>query len=122
MAYWHGLAKLRMHTESSVKLLDDTFTALGVHLRHFEQVTCPKYATKETEKEYAKRIRAVSRKAVGFSSAPTSGHKTRGFNLATIKVHLLGYYPRYIRAFGTIEMLSTMLVSTMLWSTLTTYC
>lgn len=110
---------MRMHTESSVKLLDNAYSALGSHLRHFEQVVCPRYETQETSKEYAKRIRAKSGDAKKASSsatlAVTTGRKPQTFNLSTIKAHLLGYYPRYIRQYGTIEMLSTMTVSLRLY-------
>lgn len=112
MAYWHSLAKMRMHTESSVKLLDAVYTAMGSHLRHFEQVICPRYVTKETQKEYAKRVRAASGKKAASTTAPASGgQKPRIFNLSTIKAHLLGYAPRYIRMYGPLDMLSTMKVS-----------
>lgn len=113
MAYWHGLAKMRMHTESSVQLLDATYTVMGSHLRHFEQVVCPRYITKETQKEYAIRIRAASRKksaSVAPLTPAASGQKPRSFNLSTIKAHLLGYAPRYIRMYGPLDMLSTMKV------------
>lgn len=119
MAYWHSLAKMRMHTESSVKLLDAVYTVMGSHLRHFEQVICPRYVTKETQKEYAKRVRAASRKKSASTAAPATasttapaptsgGQKPRTFNLSTIKAHLLGYAPRYIRMYGPLDMLSTM--------------
>jgi hypothetical protein len=111
MAYWHGLAKMRMHTESSVRLLDATYTVMGSHLRHFQQVVCPKFITKETEKEYTKHIRAQSKSAaIKPTSSLTTGRRPRTFNLATIKAHLLGYAPRYIRLFGPLDMLSTMKV------------
>ncbi|KAI0684092.1 hypothetical protein BC835DRAFT_1250249, partial [Cytidiella melzeri] len=114
MAYWHGLAKMRMHIESSVKLLDDAYTAMGTHLRHFEQVVCARYTTKETEKEYAKRAHAQVRnaKSTTATTVPTAGgRKPQTFNLSTVKAHLLGYYPRYIRLYGTTEMFLTMVVS-----------
>ena len=38
---WHALAKLRMHADSSLKLLDDATTCLGIALRYFTRVTCP---------------------------------------------------------------------------------
>lgn len=144
MAYWHGLAKMRMHVESSVRLLNDIYTVMGSHLRHFEQVVCPWYDTRETAKEHAKRIRAQTRitaktmpRQTSITSATSSidpsgtapasiplstentrtsrtGQKSRSFNLATIKAHLLGYCPRYIHLFGTLEMLSTMVVRVVL--------
>lgn len=94
MACWHGLSKMRMHTESSVKLLDNAYAALGSHLRHFEQVVCPHYKTQETSKEYAKRICAKSgdakKTAPSATVAVTTGRKSQTFNLSTIKAPLLG--------------------------------
>jgi hypothetical protein len=104
---------MRMHTESSVKLLDDAHTAMGTHLRHFERVVCAKYATQETEKEYAKRVRAQvpdGKNSTALTLRSTGGRRPEVFKLSTIKAHLLGYHPRYIRLYGTIEMLSTMTV------------
>jgi hypothetical protein len=113
LAYWHGLSKMQMHTESSVKLLDDAHTVLGTHLRHFEQVVCAKYTTRETEKEYTKRVRAEARNvkiSTAHATHSAGSRQPQVFKLSTIKTHLLGYYPYYIRLYGTIEMLSTMMV------------
>lgn len=35
LSTWHSLAKLCMHTNSSLKLLDDATTCLGIALRYF---------------------------------------------------------------------------------------
>lgn len=58
MEYWHGLVKMRLHVESSVILADQTLSTLGTQLRHFEQVLCPRYPTRETQREHAARLRA----------------------------------------------------------------
>ncbi len=109
MAYWHSLAKMRMHLESSLKLLENACSVMGVCLRHFEQVICPRYATKETVREYTSRIRNQSEMARDSSSASArvAGRRARTFELSTIKLHLLGDYPEFIREYGTAEALST---------------
>lgn len=115
MAYWHSLAKMRMHTESSVCLLDNAHTAMATHLRHFEKIVCPRYTTKETQKEYAKRVRTETKrttKTTVETNTRATGRKTKSFNLSTVKTHLLGYYPSYIRTYGTMDLLSTLRVST----------
>jgi hypothetical protein len=61
-AQWHGLAKLRLHTEHTVALLDDCTTQLGQELREFVDKTCSTIATKELAREYAARTRHESRK------------------------------------------------------------
>ena len=35
-AHWHGLAKLWMHNEATLNLLDDETTILGTQLRDFQ--------------------------------------------------------------------------------------
>ena len=39
-AYWHGLGKLRMHTDSSLQVLDIITIAFGQKLRDFAEETC----------------------------------------------------------------------------------
>ena len=108
MAFWQGLAKLRLHTEAAVGLLDDTTTVLGTYLRLFEIVVCPKYATKETQ--HAAHIRTQLRKDLATSRVD-SGRRSKPFHLRLIKLHFLGYYPEYIRMFGTTDHWSTKVVS-----------
>jgi len=40
LATWHGLAKLRLHTESTVQALENSTTRLGIALRKFQSKTC----------------------------------------------------------------------------------
>ena len=97
---------MRLHTESTIRLLDDACTVMGTHLRHFKNVVCEHYLTQETEREYNTRIRAQARNASGSSSI-SSGWKKRMFNNAVIKSHFLGYYAAYIRLFGSAEAFSS---------------
>jgi hypothetical protein len=53
LAYWHGLAKLRLHTEKTLNILDNVTRALGMALRAFKKETCPQFDTKELPKEAA---------------------------------------------------------------------
>ncbi|KAH9931348.1 uncharacterized protein B0H18DRAFT_1116505 [Fomitopsis serialis] len=110
LAYWHGLAKLRMHTDSSLALLDTATTALGEALRQFEAVTCPAFTTQESSAEYSKRMRnharLVTRGLAPAQSAP-SGRRPRTFNMKTPKTHFLGDYVANIRATGTTDSGST---------------
>ncbi len=115
MSYCHSLAKIIMYMEGSVQLLDSAHTAMATHLRHFEQVVCPRYATKEIQKVYAKRVHAQSKIGTESSSskpiaATTGERRTRVFSLAMVKTHLLDYYPRYIRIYGTLDFVSTLRV------------
>lgn len=56
MASWHGFAKLRMHTDSTLKLLDEWNTAFGRLIRRFERST-KDVKTVETPAEVAARNR-----------------------------------------------------------------
>jgi hypothetical protein len=73
LAEWHALAKLRMHTDSTLKLLDSVTTLLGRELRRFRDITCKAFVTLELEKEEKARIRQQDRdRAKAKSLAPTT--------------------------------------------------
>lgn len=112
LAYWHGLAKMRLHTDSSVVLLDDAHTAMAAHLRIFTNTVCPAFNTWELPRESEKRARAqaAQQSATQAHSSMASGRKRRSFHLKTVKTHLLGYYPAYIRRIGTSDSYSTSIV------------
>ncbi|KAG6904591.1 hypothetical protein DXG01_008816, partial [Tephrocybe rancida] len=50
-AHWHGLAKLCLHSDFSVAILDEETTRLGNSLREFQETTCPSFDTRELPKE-----------------------------------------------------------------------
>ena len=50
---WHALAKLRMHTDDSLALLQKSVRALGDQLRHFQSDICTTFTTRELPKEAA---------------------------------------------------------------------
>jgi hypothetical protein len=52
-SYWHSLAKLRLHSETTLKVLDNVTVLFARALRHFKDVTCPCFNTVETEREYS---------------------------------------------------------------------
>ncbi|KII83440.1 hypothetical protein PLICRDRAFT_58395 [Plicaturopsis crispa FD-325 SS-3] len=112
-AYWHSLAKLRMHTDSSLRVLDRVTVAFGQAIRHFSEVTCKAFDTVETDAEYSARGRADRRRQQKSGSdnstnaAPSNGKRARTFNLVTFKLHSLGDYSRQIRYFGTTDSYNT---------------
>lgn len=61
LAEWHALAKLRMHTDTTLSLMDLVTTALGQQLRQFRRDVCSAYATKDLPKEKAARKRKKQR-------------------------------------------------------------
>ncbi|RPD56887.1 hypothetical protein L227DRAFT_587910 [Lentinus tigrinus ALCF2SS1-6] len=117
LATWHALAKLRIHSDSSLTRFERICSSLGVAMRMFMNKLCPDYDTKELPKETASRQR---RKAATAAKAPpakalaapsTSPHpaprkepaKRKRFDLNTYKFHRLGDYPRCIRRFATTD-------------------
>jgi hypothetical protein len=56
-AEWHALAKLRIHTDSSLTLLEKLTVELGQLLRKFRDVTCSTFSTVELPRETAARNR-----------------------------------------------------------------
>ncbi|KAJ7174906.1 hypothetical protein C8R46DRAFT_1161271 [Mycena filopes] len=115
LAYWHALAKLRMHTDFTVDLLDSVTTLLGRQLRHFRKVTCAAFTTKELPREEAARGRRNAKKSAAAAAAGTAppvaragvGSKVKTFNMETCKTHSLGDYAPAIRMFGTTDSYST---------------
>lgn len=56
-AEWHALAKLRIHTDSSLTLLEDLTAEFGQLLRKFRDITCSTFPTFELPRETAARNR-----------------------------------------------------------------
>jgi hypothetical protein len=122
----HGLDKLRMHTEATVKLVEHATKELGRLLRKFAYEVCSHYHTTELPKEERARLRRqqeqtstkkpalVNPPSALHTNAPTqvaSQHRRRKeFNLNTYKIHSLGDYPSSIRRAGTTDNWTTQLV------------
>ncbi|KAJ3542953.1 hypothetical protein NMY22_g3318 [Coprinellus aureogranulatus] len=62
MAHWHSFAKLRMHTDGSLAVLDDLTSSLGEDARAFTSQTCSAFDTRELKREYESRKRVEARK------------------------------------------------------------
>jgi len=133
LAEWHTLAKLRLHTETTLNRLELVTTILGKELRCFSSVTCQSFSTEELPKEVAARGRRESRENAKATAIPTSTQtdtsnvpvttsanlptqttesdadiakkkkKKKSFNLSTYKIHALGDYVHMIRLYGTTD-------------------
>ena len=57
LSTWHGLAKLRLHTETTVNALETSTTRLGQILPKFSGTVCPAYNTFDLPSEEAARVR-----------------------------------------------------------------
>ena len=120
MSYWHSLAKLRVHSETTLKVLDHVTALFARALCHFKEVTCPCFNTVETDYEYQARCHAaeqrMSRQWTSMVHSTSHSHGDRGkrpknFNLLTSKLHALGDYVEMIKMFGTMDSYSTQIVS-----------
>lgn len=115
LATWHGLAKLRLHTETTLNSLENSATRLGNLIRTFKTDVCSHYATRDLPSEEAARGRRQAAKAQkgGKGAHPPTNpaapavSKFRDFNMETYKLHGLPDYPASIRAYGVTENTST---------------
>ena len=115
LATFHSLAKLRLHTETTVTSLENSTTRLGEALRTFQKIVCPAYHTYELPTEEAARTRrkaAAAKKGQDSSQKekakapnPTQGGTRRKclFNMNTYKLHALGGYAKAIRKYGSMD-------------------
>jgi hypothetical protein len=72
LAHWHALAKLRMHNDLTLAVMEETTVTLGKKLRAFSQTTCSAFATKELNREYNSRIRREGKKQASAVRTTTS--------------------------------------------------
>lgn len=121
-AHWHGLAKLRMHIDPTLDILDALTIKIGADFRAFVNKTCPAFETYELnrEMESRKRREAQKNKASGrqtthqstnVQNASKKERKRAVFNTQTYKYHSLGDYGPTIRRLGTTDSYSTEPVS-----------
>ncbi|KAG8679254.1 hypothetical protein FRC09_019100, partial [Ceratobasidium sp. 395] len=110
LAYWHGLAKLRQHTSSTLKKLSEVTIQLGDELRNFQEAT-KDMEVLETPREFAARQRKAAARATNQrSTTKTPAQKTRKqcqLNLNTPKFHAVGHYVALIAKYGTTDSFST---------------
>ncbi|KIK39154.1 hypothetical protein CY34DRAFT_14574 [Suillus luteus UH-Slu-Lm8-n1] len=107
-AQWHALAKLRIHSQSTMTFLEETFKKLSQKLRRFQRDTCAAFNTVELPKEKAARQRrSKERSETNTISPESSGPKVKMFNLNTYKFHAMADYARTIRLFGTTDSFTT---------------
>ena len=77
LAHWHGLAKLRMHTDITLRLLSQTTNKLSGLLKRFKTDTCSAYETHELERETSARQRRKRKQE--STSEVTTGPVEQGF-------------------------------------------
>lgn len=110
-----------MHTDHTLKLLDDETICIGAEFRKFNGKTCPEFDTQELKCEAEARDHRRAKKANKSPATSTSTYAARRleaegplaktFNLQTFKYHSLGDYADTIQKFGTTDSFSTEPVS-----------
>jgi len=111
-AQWHALAKLRLHSETTLTFLDETFKKLSHQLRKFRDFTCVAFTMVELPKEKSTRERkdAHEHSDASNTDAGTGGQKGKKFNMNTYKFHAMGDYVHSIRHFGTVDSFTSQIV------------
>ncbi|KAK7024548.1 hypothetical protein VNI00_016223 [Paramarasmius palmivorus] len=105
-AEWHALAKLRMHTDSTVSELKTLSTELGNLLRSFRDTTSH-FNCVELPREA--RARARRQKAQNPDSDLSSSRQKKTLNLDIYKFHAMADYAGTILEFGPTDGYSTQL-------------
>ena len=122
LGHWHGLAKLRMHTDPSLQIIQDVTSSLGRSVRKFIEKTCSVFQTRELERERAARQRRQEREAASCqqqsnqnsdarSRTTASTRISKSLNLRRYTYHSLGDYMSTIQHFGTTDSYTTQSVS-----------
>ena len=113
---WHGIAKLRLHTDTTLTYLEELTQVFGSLIRRFTSQTFTAFTTYELPREAAARGRRRARKATDITATktlqpPSNPEKQiKQLNLSTYKLHSMGDYASTIRKFGTIDSYSTQVV------------
>jgi hypothetical protein len=103
-AHWHGLAKLRIHSDLTLDILDEVTTSLGEAFRQFQEKICPAYNSKELPREAdARRRRRQKENISGKAKSTDDAPLKKQFNLQTYKFHSLGDVVKTIRQLGTTD-------------------
>src|SRR5271168_232037 len=75
LAHWHGLAKLRMHTDVTLELLSQVTISFGARIRAFQEKTCAAFSTHELEREQAARVRRQDKKKKAAAETRSDAQK-----------------------------------------------
>jgi hypothetical protein len=139
MAHWHRLAKLWMHSDWTLDIMDQVTSAVGQQLCDFKAMVCSAYVTHELRQEVEVRTRCSAKwavtqigkhsssgdRAAESHSSPKNAQCTKTFNLQTYKFHALGNYVSTIHQYGMSNSYSSKPVSPIYFiinTLLTNYC
>ncbi|KAF8833568.1 hypothetical protein BDN67DRAFT_992818 [Paxillus ammoniavirescens] len=117
LGHWHGLAKLQMHTDETLNILESVMKNLGDELHKFVSETCPAFSAKELQHEAeCHRGRQTQESSGAVAQAQGNDCCPKVLNLRTYKLHALGDYAAIgnqadlttqIKQYGTTDSYST---------------
>ena len=122
--HWHGLAKLQLHINNTLDLLDVETEHIGKELGSFISKTCTFYniweLKWEADAQKWQKVRKDTCEGTSVNHLPlevdsmmeTDEPTMKKLNINTYKAHLLGDYARTICWLGTTNSYSTGIVST----------
>ncbi|KZT04050.1 uncharacterized protein LAESUDRAFT_658444, partial [Laetiporus sulphureus 93-53] len=118
LVMWQAFAKLRLHTDETLKTFRLSTKQLGKLVHKFCKMTCEAYHTVELPREEAARGRReaamqVNKRASQMDSAASiqKGPKLKKLNLEMYKWHALGDYATTIMRYGTTDNYTMQIVS-----------
>ena len=114
-AHWHGLAKLRMHTDQTLDIMDNQMTEMGAEFCAFSNKTCSAFDIQELPCESAarrcwkwKKTQVKETSTVPMNLADDLDELLpKKFSWQTYKYHALGDYVDTIHRYGTSDSFST---------------
>ena len=120
LCMWHALAKLRLHTSTTLEHLQVTTKELGKVLWQFTKVTCTDFETADLPREQAARAQRQAAKDSAKSDRNSLRKKVPGtthrfFNLLTYKLRSLGDYFWAILMYGSTDNYSTQVVCALIY-------
>jgi len=115
LCVWHALAKLWLHTSTTLEHLQATTRELGKFLRQFAKVMRTDFKTADLPCEQAAQARRQAAKDSAKGNRNSSRKKVpsstrRSFNLLTYKLHSLGDYFWAILMYGSTDNYSMQVV------------
>lgn len=112
--HWFSLAKLHLHSDSSLQLLQEKTASFGKVIRRYARDTAG-IDMVELPKEVAARQRRLAKateaSARGGDSVQSSSARPKPFNLNTFKNHNIDKYVDTIKRLGTTDSYTTGIVS-----------
>ncbi|KAG1818907.1 hypothetical protein EV424DRAFT_1539867 [Suillus variegatus] len=116
MTHWHILAKLRMHSDLTLNIMDFVTSTVGQQFREFKAKVCSVYDTHELRQEVEACAQCHAKLAVTQKGKQKQGavveaenparntQQTKVFNFQTYKFHALGDYVSTIHQYdGTFQ-------------------